>query len=136
MQIKSITGMSVKLLLLATILQVATGCQIHVLIDLLNDSGRDIQVEDYPHGRLVLRVVKNDDRISILSPDPLILHSRGKKIRYSFQSTPRETVHARVISVELRPDAKLCLLSQNSGRAQSSLPVNPQPVPFPIAPSK
>lgn len=129
----------IKLLLLVTVLQLVTGCQIHVLIDLLNESGQDIQVEDYPHGRLILRTVRDHGRISVLSPEPLVLHSREKEIRYNFQSVPKDAVHPRfvahVISVELRPDGKLYLLTQGSGRNQPSLLMNPQPIPFPITPS-
>jgi hypothetical protein len=112
-----------------------TGCQRHILIDLVNESGDSIQVVDYSNGRTTVKTIANNSRLLLLSPVPLVIEMGGKEQQY-FVRVPNEFLQSkfkgRVASLELDRDGKLYLVRIDE--KQPTTHVDPQPAPFPIAP--
>ena len=112
------------------------GCQRHVLIDLLNSSGQGVSVSALSFGKEKSYKIRNEARKSLLVSGPLIIETSGKVQRYSVPAIPdqliRSKINGRVISLGLRPDGKLYLLSPKE--KIPTIPMNPQPEPFPISP--
>ena len=147
MQINNSTGTNavlinmkfgVKLIGIALLLGILTGCQRHTLIDILNESGNEIQVLDYSSGHPVAKTLNNHTRVDVLSPVPLIILDHGQERRYYIESIPKAFIQSefrgRLISVELGVDKNLYLL--NFTDKPPSKRFVPQPAPFPIIPAK
>jgi hypothetical protein len=118
------------------LLVILAGCQRHILINLLNSSGASIQVVDYNYGRITKTVIANNSRLLVLSPVPLVIKISGKEQEY-FIRVPSEFLQSefrgRIAYLELGGDDKMYLLRINEKSATTR--VDPQPIPFPIAPN-
>jgi len=107
------------------------GCQRHVLIDLLNKSGREVQVVSGSHKKEALESLPDGIRGKFLGPNPLVLVINGKRQNYFMNSIPdgfiRSEFSGRVVSLELDIVGKIYLCS-----GESKSRIIPQPKPFPL----
>jgi hypothetical protein len=122
-------------LLVAVALATLPSCTPRIGIDLLNQSGSEIQTESSSKSANNADV-PNGQRKLIKGSNPLLLHVDGVNKNYDLSALPskfvRTTSHGLVLSVVLREDMKLYLLE---AKEASTKVVEPQPTPFPLPPN-
>lgn len=136
MQIHPFRGGNSKLLAGILCLVVIGACSRNIRIDLLNNSGRSVDVSDRSGSQVFFRTLSNGNRVLVEGQNPLIVRTTNTEWRFGLSVLPSGVVRTArrglLLSVELGMDGRLYLLNPEEKPPVSRL--SPQPPPFPLDP--